>query len=469
LVLDESDVEWRRAHEALSALGRKRAELDAVEAKLLLRALRAEVHVHLGYATFGEYVERWLGYGYRTVKEKLRVAEALEILPKTKRALECGALSWSAIRELTRVALPETEREWLAAADGQTLRQVECLVAGRARGDLPTSDRKPELERRVLRFEVRAETWATFREALQALRRRTDETLDDDSALLAMAREVLGGPADCGRASYQVVVTTCESCGRGFQHSKGDLVELDPTVIEMVRCDAQRVEARAAVASPREPGGPGAHVDAIAQASQAADSIASSRQPAGPGAHVDAIAQASQAADFGARKPRPTSGKRTRAKQDTPPAVRRQVFLRDRGRCVVPGCRCTTYVDLHHLELRSDGGPNDAENLVVLCAAHHRALHAGRLVAQGTPSSGLRFRHADGTAYGRAPSPELSDAGAKAFTALRGLGFPEKIARSAVTHALSSLPHSATAEQLLRAALEAASARPANGATTARR
>ena len=59
--------------------------------------------------------------------------------------------------------------------------------------------------------------------------------------LIVMAREILGGPRDAGRASYQVVVTHCEDCGRGFQHANGDLIELDPAILEMCHCDAQNV------------------------------------------------------------------------------------------------------------------------------------------------------------------------------------------------------------------------------------
>jgi hypothetical protein len=47
----------------------------------------------------------------------------------------------------------------------------------------------------VLRFEVTAETYALFREALLELRRRSASAFDDDTALLELARCVLGGAA----------------------------------------------------------------------------------------------------------------------------------------------------------------------------------------------------------------------------------------------------------------------------------
>ena len=52
-----------------------------------------------------------------------------------------GELCWSAVRELVRVAIAETEKEWTEAAKGKTTRQVEELVAGQVR-------RRPERDER---------------------------------------------------------------------------------------------------------------------------------------------------------------------------------------------------------------------------------------------------------------------------------------------------------------------------------
>jgi hypothetical protein len=109
--------------------------------------------------------------------------------------------------------------------------------------------------------------------------------------------------------------------------------------------------------------------------------------------------------------------------------------------------------------LRSEGGGNDPDNLVVLCGAHHGALHRGRLRIDGKVSTGLRVRHADGTAYGSMPSPLLVEASERAFAGLRSLGFSEKTARASLERALSGAPTNATAETLLRAAVARASCR----------
>ncbi|MFZ0157520.1 MAG: HNH endonuclease signature motif containing protein, partial [Kineosporiaceae bacterium] len=58
-------------------------------------------------------------------------------------------------------------------------------------------------------------------------------------------------------------------------------------------------------------------------------------------------------------------------------AQRRALITRDRG-CVVPGCTApVTWCDAHHVIWWRHGGSTDVDNLVLLCARHHTAVHAG--------------------------------------------------------------------------------------------
>jgi hypothetical protein len=146
--------------------------------------------------------------------------------------------------------------------------------------------------------------------------------------------------------------------------------------------------------------------------------------------------------------------RRSRARQSVPPALRRAVLTRDRHRCTVPGCTHATFVDVHHVQPRSEGGRNEASNLLTLCSAHHRAAHRGELLIDGERAGSLRFRHADGAAYGDPLMPRRIDAHAKVFSALRHLGFRE----SEVKIVLSELRADAelleaSVQQLLHAAL----------------
>jgi hypothetical protein len=155
----------------------------------------------------------------------------------------------------------------------------------------------------------------------------------------------------------------------------------------------------------------------------------------------------------------------SRATQSIPPAVRRWVMRRDVNRCVVPGCTHATFVDVHHLELRSEGGTHDPNAMVVVCSAHHRALHRGHLLIEGTPATGLVFRHADGTVYRGVVSPTGVTAQTQAFHALRRLGFREGDARRALDRVRrAGTSTSEDAAQVVRAALQVLTAAAPSGA-----
>jgi hypothetical protein len=401
-----SELVWMHAHEQLVKLARGRAGLDFEEARWLLVAVRGGAPARLGYGSFVEYAERIFGYGPRFALEKLRVAEALERLPELAQELQTGRLSFSAVRELTRVAVPGTEHAWLAAARGRTVREIERLVSGRRLGSSPNDPPVVEAKRQVIRFEVSGETLAALRDALAGIRRAAGEPLDEDAALLLLARTALGGPRDVGRASYQVALTVCERCRRGQQLGKGELFAVGPEVVEMAACDGQFV----------------GHVipATVADGTECGD------EP-----HV------------GLRPPRAT--------QPVPPAIRRLVERRDHGRCQVPGCWHAVFVDVHHLDRRSDGGLNDPENLITLCSAHHRANHAGTLFISGTPSGGLQFAHADGTRYGAWPSPVNAAVRATVCRALMQMGYREREAKRAVARVPRE--RGPSVESVLRAAL----------------
>jgi HNH endonuclease len=67
-------------------------------------------------------------------------------------------------------------------------------------------------------------------------------------------------------------------------------------------------------------------------------------------------------------------GRTTRVVQ---PAQRVALAVRDGGG-VFPGCeRPLAWCEAHHIQHWLDGGPTDLANLVLLCRAHHRAVHEG--------------------------------------------------------------------------------------------
>ena len=361
-------------HESLVAVAKKRAALDYEQGRLLLIAERIGLHGLQGHATFLEYVERLFDCGPRDAQERLRVARALAQLPPVGEALRDGRITWSKARELTRIAVDETAAQWVAAADGRSARQIEKMVSGRRPGDRPSDPAFYEPSRQVLRLELSPEALATWREARKKLQREAGGGVDDETALLLMARQVLGGPTDEGRASYQIAITTCDECGRAWQEGSGEQLQVERSTLKKAECDAQTIDVR-------------------------------------PGLQ------------------------KKRAKQSIPPAVRRAVMRRDGGRCVVPGCRNSAFVDLHHVVLEEEGGPPTAENLVVLCGGHHRAAHTGTLNISGDCASRVVFRHADGAPYGAGADPRAASVMADVFGALKNLGYRETAAKRALERA----------------------------------
>jgi hypothetical protein len=322
----QTPPDWRTVDRALRAIRRSRAALDAEEMHWLREAEALQIWRPLGMVSALDYLERGLGYAPRTAQDRLRVARALGILPGLTAALAGDELAFSAVRELTRVVTPATEASWIAAATGKNLRQIEELVAEHHPGDRPDDPPDPKVRPRVVRFELAAETFALLRQARLVLDDERGTHLSDDGFVAALCNGVLDdAPAGepTGRAKFQIAVTVCQRCRRGWQQGAGAQIAIDPESVDRAMCDAQ-------------------HIGSI--------------DGSGP----------------------------ERAYQDIPPSVARFVWRRDGGRCRVDGCRSARGLELHHIVHRADGGSHDAKNIALVCSACHLAHHRGTLTIIGT-------------------------------------------------------------------------------------
>nr|PZN23591.1 MAG: hypothetical protein DIU78_13630 [Pseudomonadota bacterium] len=140
--------------------------------------------------------------------------------------------------------------------------------------------------------------------------------------------------------------------------------------------------------------------------------------------------------------------------------MRRHVYHRDRGRCVVPGCRFGRFLDAHHLCPQAEGGTHETENLVMLCGNHHIDVYLGPLSIEGSPSTKLRFLRADGSQYTETPSARAVAVGEQVFGALRSFGFSDRESRGAVKRVLETA-ETLCSKALLRAALALLTSRSA--------
>jgi hypothetical protein len=312
---------WRDLDRQLCSVAERRGALDHEELTLIREAGAVQLWRPLGMTSMREYLERRMGYGPQVAAERLRIAEALEALPAIEGALASGELSYSAVRELTRIATRKTDAAWVKACRGKVVCEIQEMVAEREPGDPPDGKPKPQVRRRRFCADLLPGVDSLVRQARQVLEAEHGEKLDNDELMRALAARVLEPAASSGKAQrprHQIAVTVCKACKQGWQTGAGREVPISVVDVEVALCDGQ---------------------------------------------HVDEHGKLSQA---------------------VPAATRRAVWRRDHGRCRIPGCRASCFIDVHHLVPRAHGGTHEMSNLALLCAGHHRALHAGLIVIEGS-------------------------------------------------------------------------------------
>jgi hypothetical protein len=276
-------------------------------------------------------MERVLGYGPHAAHERMRVARALATLPETTAALARGALTYSAVRELTRVATAETETDWLARAEGRVANQIESLVANHHPGDRPDDPVDPELRPRVVRLKLPPEVYALWRQARMVVAtERGSEISDADFVEVICRGAIAPGSGEAGPA-HQIAYQQCPDCRRVTQNGAGREIDVGPEVFERASCDARVLGS------------------------------------------LDA--------------PVPE-----RATTTVTPRIREQVFARDHHRCTAPGCRSARNLEAHHIIEQARGGKHELWNVTLLCSGHHSALHTGLLSIQGRAPYHIEFR-----------------------------------------------------------------------------
>jgi hypothetical protein len=328
------EAEWKAVDRRLREHAQHRSALDAVEAFDLLRAEQMKLYVFFGFVSHYEYMERVLGYRPHTARERMRVARALATLPEISLALARGGLSYSAVRELTRVATAETEAAWLAASEGLVTNQIESLVARHRPGDHPDDPADPELRTRAVRLALPPEVYALWRQARMVVAEACGTEITDADFVETLCRNAIAPGSGADGPVHQIAYKQCPDCRYVTQNGAGREIDVGPEVIERASCDAKLVGSLDA-ATPE------------------------------------------------------------RATTTVTPRLRERVFARDSARCTVPGCRSARNLEAHHIIEQARGGPHTLSNLTLLCSGHHAALHAGRLTLRGQAPYELQFRWTD--------------------------------------------------------------------------
>jgi HNH endonuclease len=389
-----------------------------------------------------------------TAREQVRVARSLAQYPLIRQEFAAGRLSYAKARALTRIVSPETEADLVAMATPMTAGQLERFAQAHRRVSEADRDRPRPAPRLTwgpagdLDYQFRAilpaEAAAVVFQALRAARNDLEHPHDD--------RDHGDGEHDhAGDGESDVSAETrLERLGRRDTAAGTSLTGAEPPRAEMestenlaqalVEICADYLSARAATADNPDTyqviihagvraitgAGPGTgtkqgapELAAIPEPADVSAETPGPRRPAAGSArpalpfwhpaHEDrchlqdgpALSPASLAL-IGCNATISTMihdlsgaiidvGRRTRK---PPPALRRALRERDRGRCQYPGC-ASRRTDAHHIRHWANGGQTNLANLISFCKGHHRLVHEKGYIIAAT-ATGFAFYAKDG-------------------------------------------------------------------------
>jgi hypothetical protein len=321
--------------------------------------LIAEFDRRTGWSDGGtQSCAHWLnwrcGIALGAAREKVRVAHALERLPKVAAAMASGSLSYSKVREITRIGNNENEEFLLSIAEHGTASHVEKLVRS---------------------YRQCQEAEELSREERQRLSRSVMYRFDDDGSMILTCRL----PAEAGAQMQKALDRAIDALPEDAPNVPAG------TSPERERFSARRADALALVAESflahgaLEANGPDRHLievhvdletlrDRVPGCCEIehgpAIAAETARRFSCDAAVVHLYESDGEPLDVG-RKTRTISA-----------PLRRLLTARDKG-CRFPGCANQRYVDAHHIEHWANGGETRPSNLVTLCRFHHRAVHEG--------------------------------------------------------------------------------------------
>ncbi len=328
--------DWRALHDEIVAVGKQIVCLEAREIDLLLEAEETLLYRHMGFPTIYAYIEAVRDYSHHVATERMRVAHELPELPGIREQFRAGDMAWTSVRELTRVATSKTEGAWLDAVEGKTSTDVQQMVRGKGKGDLPTDPVDPKkLKYRIILEDVSAEAFMMHQQAVTALADARGTSVSHDDIARAYATAVLEPPivtkGKRRKPRYRIGITTCRECKAAHRVGAGMEIPIGPQVLETALRDAEHIGDLEKDERPR------------------------------------------------------------RITKGIPKRTQEQVLLRDKECCTVPTCRNRRKLHIHHLKWQSHGGTHELSNLLLLCGGHHKLLHDAVLSITGKAPDDVVF------------------------------------------------------------------------------
>jgi hypothetical protein len=408
----------------------------------LVEVEKRQIYRDFGCSSVFGYAELYLELAPHTIAEILRTGKEMAKLPLLAAACQRGEIAPSKIREISRVATPQTEQRWLDLAKSSTCRQIERLVPLTPRGGLPpagagqppprqtsaltnhkdsTGDgRKHESEspaqgaagepsepadieeetgddqavgparyRTKLILDIENERMAVLEQAFKKAREETGER-GLPALLEHIARVFLdGAPSGSGMSpAYRITLHQDTLSGVAWVEGAAGPQYVPESTVQEALCDAEILDLRNVGAGLKP--APTERKTATGKDGQASPPAEIGH---GPGCcREDAAKQPGKNPTWDRNRNDPAR-RGPRLRRTIPLTLRRKVLERDGRKCTNPGCNNHRFLCIHHIDPLYQGGTDREHNLTTVCGFCHRALHRGKLSVSGKAPGNLVWRN----------------------------------------------------------------------------
>ena len=326
-----------------------------------------------GWAQWGSLdCAKWLAWrcdlSLTTAREKVRVAHALNTLPRICHAFSAGELSYAKVREMTRVANRVNEKALVEFA----LRHTAVHVADRCR-ELRCGQEES--------IDTAARAWAN--RSLRIRRDRHREMMTITIDLTLDGGELVEKALDKARDDQLIegqTVTDVEDASWSQRQADAFINLVSGYLSGEAGEDSQGNDNYTVTI----------HVDQSALAGndgRSALAIESVRRLCCD-SHAVVITEDDEGEPL-------SIGRKSRV---IPRAISRAVRARDKHTCRFPGCTNKRFLDCHHIQHWSKGGETSLDNLMLLCTRHHTLVHEGGFTIDRNYNDKWYFRRPDGCA-----------------------------------------------------------------------
>jgi hypothetical protein len=291
----------------------------------------------------------------------VRVARKLGELPKIDDALRRGAVSYSKVRAMTRVATPATEDTLLDWSGRCTAAHLESIcskyrmVKRISEGPADADETRRYFMRRTL-DDGMVMIQVTLRPEEAALFMATVE-----KAAQHVSAELPDAPDDQGRKKWRPFNRVDGLMAIVEEHARGGRPDRAPVEL-IVQVTREALGGHDVSAEPSQ-GLP----EGFDELAELADGTWISEQAARRLACDAGIVEVTRSREGDTL----SVGRKRRT---TPAPMKRALLDRDK-KCRFPGCDNRLFVQAHHIEHWINGGETRLDNLITLCSFHHTFLH----------------------------------------------------------------------------------------------